>query len=343
MAKVLIDEMPPVRGEEEEEEEGSDNGVEEAEETGEAEEAEEAEDAREGADAPVTAAATPAAPVTAPTAAAPAAKPGRVTTIRGGLLIALSVSVKGGVSYEKKQLQVELVNPDGSAIERWETTKVLDDKVEHEMACETRTTARNGIVGACISTAFGLLCPDGNEGLLWSRVSDAEAAIDAFNANASTCRVEMHVLPGRIAADNAAAARAILGEAASLLDEMQRALSGADVDAVRKAADSAKALNGMLDGAAGDAVNEAVRAARKVARQVVRRVEKFGDDASEVIAEHSSGIGAIVASRRLLIDLIAEIPADAPAAAPAAPAADATGAAAVDADDATTPTVDPEE
>lgn len=250
--------------------------------------------------------------------------PARVSTIRPGLLVALASSVTGGIAYSRRDLptgEAAAGAPSTADVARWETVRIIEDAAEHARATKCRSQARNAIVAACRHTSFGLVCPEEQEAQLWAALKEARELVDEFNATARTTRVDLFVLPGRVARDDQAAALALLGEAASLVAAMEREIGKANADAIREAAGKARALSAMLDGEAREALDTTIEAARKCARDLVRRVEKKGEEAAAVLA--SLDIGPIVAGRMALVALCApDAPAPDPASSVAVPQVD---------------------
>lgn len=219
--------------------------------------------------------------------------------LKPGIMIALSTRLVGGVSYRRVDLERR---PDGSLV-RWETERTIDDVEEHNRAKKARGKARGLITGTCNHTVFGLLCNEADEARLDERIAEARALVAEHNALATSTRVDIAVLKGRIAASDEEAIAAITAEARVLLDDMERALKSADVKAIRDAASRARSVGAILDGEAAEAVSDAIKAARRIARQVVKRVEKGTEDAEKVLAEiGAEGTAAISTARFALLD-----------------------------------------
>lgn len=246
------------------------------------------------------------------------------TTIRPGILVALKSSVEGGVSYERRDLNADGTAPDGSAVEKWETTKVIIDPAEHERASKARSAALTAIRRCCAITTFGLLCPTDNEGALDAAIREARAIVEAHNATATHTHVRVYALKGRIADNDAEAAKAIGAEVAGLIGEMNSAIDKLDPKAIRKAADAAREMAAMLGDAQRARVDSAIEQARKAARTIVKRIEKEGESAATVMLDIQRG--AIERARIAFLDL------DAPAAVEAAPAVELNRGAALDLD-----------
>lgn len=205
----------------------------------------------------------------------------KTAIMKPGILVSLKTSLHGGVSYARRDLDAE---KDGkSEIERWETTRVIDDPEEHDKAVKMRAKARNLISKHCTPTSFGLLCPLGVEDELNEAIRKARAMVDDFNRATTYARVNVYVLKGRIAETDEEATRAIASDVASLLEDMQRGIKAVDVKAIRDAATKARAMGAMLGEEKAEQVSRAIDQARKAAREIVKRVEKGGEDANKVL------------------------------------------------------------
>src|SRR5574341_449607 len=102
----------------------------------------------------------------------------KATTIKPGFLVSLHTATRGGVRYQRVDLEEEKVEvpADETRVssgdrelvivqekKRWEMTRVVEDAAEHEMAGKVRSKARGIICSVCVNTPFGLLCPDDRE------------------------------------------------------------------------------------------------------------------------------------------------------------------------------------
>ena len=184
-----------------------------------------------------------------------------MTILRPGSIVVLKTRIEGGVSYSRTDLAAESEGT-GAAIERWETVKVTDDPEEHARAVKVRGKASNIIARICSKTAFGLLCSSQREGSLASAIDEARELIAASNATFNCTRLYLYVLQARIAETEGEAARAIASELRDILATMQEGIASADAVLVRKAANKAKQLGGMLDASAGAIVTRAIDEAR---------------------------------------------------------------------------------
>jgi len=213
------------------------------------------------------------------------------TAIRPGLMISLKTTVRGGVSYQRENLPVsnELAAKDGKAVEKWETTKVVEDPEEHERARKAVNKARSLISSVCANTAFGLICPQEREQQLDEAITAARKLVGEFNASATFTHARIYALKGRIASTEEESAKAIGEEVASLIAAMNAGIEKLDVDAIRDAATKAKQLEELLGPEQASAVSDAVAQARKAARQIVKRVQNDGEAAAVVLKDLQRG------------------------------------------------------
>jgi hypothetical protein len=198
----------------------------------------------------------------------------QTSTLRPGLLVSLKTSVRGNVSYEKRVLERERVTKDGKQLAKWETERVVANHEENERAQEARANANKAIRKVCAWSAFGLLCPENKADKLDEAVREARRIVEEFNATAEITRISVHVIAGRIAADDVEAVKAINGEIRELMDDMKEGLKNLDVKTIREAANKATQLGTMLSEDAAERVKVAIEAARKSAREIVKAGEQ---------------------------------------------------------------------
>lgn len=237
--------------------------------------------------------------------------------LRPGLLVSLSARISGGVVYDRRDLDAgDVFAPtDKAAISKWETTKVIDDPAEYERAVKVRGKCRNLIASVCAKSDFGLLCPSNREFDLLRAIEEAKRIATEHNAGARKSIVSVYTVTGRIAQDDAEAARAIASEVRSLTEMMESSVKAANVEEIRKAANAAKNLATMLDGDAATKLGAAIEQAREAARTIVRKVEKSGEEAAKVLAEIK--LDAIASARFAFLDFEQRAAESVPVAAPA--------------------------
>lgn len=223
--------------------------------------------------------------------------------IRPGLLVALRSTLTGGVSYQKRTLDPEHMEG-ASAVARWETTRQIEDAAEHAAAVVARGAARAVITRICCASSFGLLCPQSREAELSAAVDEARAIADRHNAAARCTRVAVFVLTGRVADNDAEAARAIGAEVRELLGAMESAVRAVNPEAIREAASKARALAGMLTDDTQRKVTAAIAEVRAVARDMVKRAGESGELAA-VVAQDIR-LDALASARFAVLDLTAD-------------------------------------
>ncbi|WP_024516981.1 hypothetical protein [Bradyrhizobium sp. Tv2a-2] len=224
----------------------------------------------------------------------------KASTIRPGLLVVLKTSLTGNVSYIKNTIEADTLDEEGKLRAKWETERTVADPAEHEEATKIRNRARQVISNLCVQTAFGLLCPEERADQLGERVTEAQSLAEEFNARAKTTRIGIYVIPGRVAADDAQAARAINSEVRDLIGLMEAGLQNLDVKKVRDAADKARSLGAMLSPAQQERLSEVVAVARKAATAI----NKAGEQGAAEI--DLASIRKLTEGRGAFLDLDAE-------------------------------------
>lgn len=221
----------------------------------------------------------------------------QTSTLRPGLLVSLKSSVVGNVTYRKQTIEADHYTGDGMKKARWETERTIIDPVEHELAGQVRTKARNAISKVCAGSAFGLLCPESDADKLEAAIIEARKLADEFNAGAKLTRIHVYVITGRIAPDDVEAVRAINSEIRDLMSAMADGIDRLDVKAVREAADRAKSVGVMLSPDMQARVQIAVEQARSAARKIV----KAGETAAQEI--DTAAMRKITEMRTAFLDL----------------------------------------
>lgn len=202
----------------------------------------------------------------------------KTSTLRPGLLVGLSTSQRGNVTYDKRVIEGEHLTEVGSQRAQWETTRIIADPKEHERASNARMLARRTIAKVCANSAFGLLCPEDRGGELEKAIAEARKVVDEFNATSDLERVSLYVIIGRIAPDDVEAVKAINSEVEELLRRMQNGLRNLDVKVIREAANQAKQVGQMLSADAQARVQVAIDAARESAKQIVKAGEQAAQE-----------------------------------------------------------------
>ena len=188
-------------------------------------------------------------------------------TLRPGLLVSMQTSIKGNTHYRTEEIERE--HETGSGLRaRWETTKTIADKAEHEEAIKQRTKIRGLILKVCTQSAFGLLCPNDREAELREAIRQARKLTDEFNSTAQVSRMSVNVIFGRIAQDDVEAVRAISSEVRGLMEDMRAGVKAMDVKAIRDAAAKATEVGKMLTPEANERTTVAIKAARAAATKI---------------------------------------------------------------------------
>ncbi len=207
--------------------------------------------------------------------------PVKSTTLRPGLLVAMSTSITGNVDYSKRVIEEDHVTDSGALRGVWETEKTVTDAKEQDEATVVRSKARSLITSVCSRSDFGLLCPVAKRDKLDAAADQARAICEDFNTTAKYAQISFFVLTAQIADDDASAIRAINGEVRGLLDQMKLGIDKLDVQAVRDAAAKAKQLGTMLTPEAQERLETAIKAIRGLAT----RMNKAGEQAAAEIDE----------------------------------------------------------
>lgn len=194
-------------------------------------------------------------------------------TLRPGLLVSMSTSVRGNVSYHAQDRDV--MREDRTEITDIHTRKTVLDVEEQERAIKTRTKIRGLILSVCVSTAFSntLLCPNYKEAELREAIEEARRLTTEFNDSATTTQIQFYVFTGRIAQDDVETVRAITSEIRQLMDNMQAGLKALDPKAIRDAANKATEVGKVLTPEAGSRLEVAIKTAREAARKIAKAGE----------------------------------------------------------------------
>ena len=218
-----------------------------------------------------------------------------VSTLRPGLLVHVSTSIKGNVSYEKSEETVTSAR--GVEISEWETTRYVKDPKEQKLATEIRSKARNLVVSVCAATEHGLLCPEDKRADLEEAYVKARQLCAEFNATAKTTRLKFNALAGIIEPNDRKAVRAINGEVRELLAEIQAGVDGLDVERIRDAAKRVKKIGNMLAPEMQERINGAVSDIRSMAK----KMQEAGEQAATQV--DAAVINKLAAARTSFLDI----------------------------------------
>lgn len=193
-------------------------------------------------------------------------------TLRPGLLVAVSTSITGNVSYVRKDLETGRVIPQNSKehFARWETERTITDKVEHEAAQTARNKARLAVSKVCYQTAFGLMALEADAPDLEAAIAEANKIVADFNADAKLSRLRFFAVTGRVAQDDVTAVKAISTEVRDLLDDMKSGLENLDAKTARDAATKLKQVGNMLSEQAQVRIELAIKDVRAMASKIAK-------------------------------------------------------------------------
>jgi len=90
----------------------------------------------------------------------------QATTLRPGLLVALSTRVSGNVTYTRRDIETGRVVANGAVVSKWETERTVTNAEEADAASKARGKCRTLISSVCAQSEFGLLCPEDDAGKL---------------------------------------------------------------------------------------------------------------------------------------------------------------------------------
>ncbi len=195
-----------------------------------------------------------------------------IEKIRPGMLVALSTRLRGGVKYERVDLNHER---DGSTdIAKWETERKITDAEEYDAAKKLQSRVRALIESVSIWTPFGIICPTDNVEQLDEKIAEAQALCAEFNDSAQYSHVSFSVLRGEIAESDREARESVAAELDELLRDLERAMETGKVKDIRRIASRLKQTSRVLEAQSPEArsIERAVASARKIAKQIVARV-----------------------------------------------------------------------
>jgi hypothetical protein len=192
-------------------------------------------------------------------------------TLRPGLLVHVSTSIKGNVKYSVTDLGKD---SDGvSEDSRWQTDRHIADKAELEAATKARSKARSLISSVCAQSPHFLLCLESRADELDKAEAEARAVVAEFNRSAKLTQIVLSVFVGVVAPDDARAIRMVNQEMANLMQAMQEGMKNLDVKKIRDAADTARSVGQMLTPEMQAKIEDAIQLARKTAREMKKASE----------------------------------------------------------------------
>ena len=161
----------------------------------------------------------------------------RMRTVRPGLFVQISTSIKGNVTYQRVDVVSGEKLPDGSEKSEWNTKKLVEDPVELDKATKIRGQARSLIEKLCTKTTIGLWCAPEQKNALNAARDAAEAMVAEFNRTARNTKLWISVIPTKMEADDTRALRDITREISRLVQQMDAGVKEFDAEKIREAAD----------------------------------------------------------------------------------------------------------
>jgi len=210
----------------------------------------------------------------------------------------LRTTVGGGnVQYERRDVEQAHVDENGAQRSRWETIRYVTDPAELDEANKIRGKARGLVVNACISTSFGLICPEDRVDELDKAVMEARQMCWDFNQRSQHTQIQFNAVSGKVAQDDVAAVEAISLELRDLVATMEAGAAELNVKKIRDAAQRMRDTGQMLSPAVKLKVDDIVKAARKMARKMV----KAGEAAAAEVDDQT--MAQLRAARTAFLDL----------------------------------------
>jgi hypothetical protein len=205
-------------------------------------------------------------------------------TLKPSLLVAVSISRSGGVSYAREKLEQTLVG--NHEVSVWKTTRDVPDVADVKKADAIASECRRKIAALCYRTAFGWIAPKEKEAELNQAWAEVRARVQQANAEElRTCRLTATCVKGEVVTDDHEAAEAILKDIGAFFAEVMEAINACDVKKIRQAVASMKGVDGLLDPAHSAALKAAVKQVKQVASILHKEVEKKGQEIAAVIKQ----------------------------------------------------------
>lgn len=237
--------------------------------------------------------------------------------LKPGFMVSLHTRLTGGVNYKRVDKDVKkgakfspeegteiaaaVADADKADVTRWETTRVIEDKEEYDLAVKERAKCGSLVRAVCAQTAFGLLCDKDKEADLNKAIVEARKRATEFNGGSRISKISVFVLKAVIAQSDVEAARAISSEMSDLVTRMQAAIVACDVDELRAAANKARAVAKMLDGDAAQKASAAIEAARAIAKDFSKKLVAKAESAAFVVDKIS--MEAILDAQCVFVDM----------------------------------------
>jgi hypothetical protein len=263
--------------------------------------------------------------------------------MRPTLLVSLSTEVTGGVHYQRRDLDERCAKDGKNAmgspatckrlkghegkcdfsemtteeITKWETTKIVADKAEHERATKARNKARSLVTALTVWSNFGQLCPTEREAELNAAYAQARAVVDEFNAGSMHTTVGVYMMTAEIP-DNTQNIQSLSSDLVKMIDQMMGGVNSGDEEMIREAANKLTALTEVLGDEAKSVAARAIEDARSAARAIVKaKAEKATAIEKQKETNKKAAAAKVLQQARKALDMNAEIMAKIEAAAKA--------------------------
>ena len=210
--------------------------------------------------------------------------------LKPGYLISLKTNRHGGVKIRRKSLDVNpsdvtVIDESVTSVTKSEVTTIIADKNELKAAEKLRGALRYSVASHCAWSEFGLLAPRAKIETVRAAFKEAKEQARGWNANHTITRVDIFMLEGEIAENEAAASAAAASEVKDLIDEMKETILSGNVEYLRNnVLKKASQFQKMLDGEAATKFGSAIEEVRKAAREIVKGITK-GEDVAMVVSK----------------------------------------------------------
>lgn len=219
--------------------------------------------------------------------------------LKPSILLGVGIHRSGGVHYARKILE-EYESGEGE-VKEWNTVKTIDDKKDLEDAERAASKLRRMVGKLCARTSFGYLCPLEKEGDLDDLLAEMRHEAREVTLGLKTCALTVSFIKGRIAANDADAAKALTAEIGSFLTQLTDAIASADVKLIRHVLVEARGLDTLLAPAQSSLLQEAVAEAREAAKTIRKEMEKKGR--SKELVVQGLALSAIDSARMCFLEL----------------------------------------
>ena len=234
--------------------------------------------------------------------------------LKPSILILHDVSLTGNVSYKTTSREEETNGK--NELVKWETTREIQDKPEHDRARALRARIKTALKTATKGAIsdIGLFAPDIPQ--TFEAITEAEKEIiqqvDEFNSGAYYSRIYSQIITFQITSDNAQALQAISQMITNGLTDLKAAVKAANPDAIRDVLKEMKGLDALLPDAKSEELKKLMDAMKKKARDITKEIKKAGRQLDESELMKFTTTTGIQAAEMRIFDEIPEtgIPAE---------------------------------